>query len=142
MSRDLSSTFNRALNGFQTFNHIRFESIANMLSKLRDSNEEEALKCALKMMKSAENREQLRQAVELSLQEYTLSESNLSRYFQDDIVSSSLRTQSNREINQWVLRRFRNGKFSSKCISSLTSGKLFLEIPVENCKKNIGELLL
>ena len=77
MSRDLSSTFDRALNGFQTFNHIRFESIANMLSKLRDSNEEEALKCALKMMKSAENREQLRQAVELSLQEYTLSESNL-----------------------------------------------------------------
>ena len=135
VSRDLSSTFNRALNGFQTFNHIRFESIANMLSKLRDSNEEEALKCALKMMKSAENREQLRQAVELSLQEYTLSESNLSRYFQDDIVSSSLRTQSNREINQWVLRRFRNGKFSSKCISSLTSGKLFLEIPVENCRE-------
>ena len=135
MSRDLSSTFNRALNGFQTFNHIRFESIANMLSKLRDSNEEEALKCALKMMKSAENREQLRQAVELSLQEYTLSESNLSGYFQDDIVSSSLRTQSNREINQWVLRRFRNGKFSSKCISSLTSGKLFLEIPVENCRE-------
>ena len=135
VSRDLSSTFNRALNGFQTFNHIRFESIANMLSKLRDSNEEEALKCALKIMKSAENREQLRQAVELSLQEYTLSESNLSGYFQDDIVSSSLRTQSNREINQWVLRRFRNGKFSSKCISSLTSGKLFLKIPVENCRE-------
>ncbi|XP_058943973.2 protein asteroid homolog 1 isoform X2 [Pocillopora verrucosa] len=67
--------------------------------------------------------------------EYTLSESNLLGYFQDDLVSSSLRTQSNREINQWVLHRFRDGKFSSKCISSLTSGKLFMGIPVENCRE-------
>ena len=140
VSCDLLVEFNRVLNGFQTSNHFskkgaRFESIANMLSKLPDSNEEEALKCALKMVKSAESREQLRQAVELSLQEYTLSESNLLGYFQDDLVSSSLRTQSNREINQWVLHRFRDGKFSSKCISSLTSGKLFMGIPVENCRE-------
>ena len=140
VSCDLLVEFNRVLNGFQASNHFskkgaRFESIANMLSKLPDSNEEEALKCALKMVKSAENREQLREAVELSLQEYTLSESNLLGYFQDDLVSSSLRTQSNREINQWVLQKFRDGKFSSKCISSLTSGKLFMGIPVENCRE-------
>ncbi|XP_022803985.1 protein asteroid homolog 1-like [Stylophora pistillata] len=106
-----------------------------MLSKLPDSNEEEALKGALKLVKPAENGEHLRQAVELSLQEYTLRKSNLLDYFQDNLVSSSLRTQSNSEMNEWVLRRFRNGKFSTKCISSLTSGKLLLGIPVENCRE-------
>ena len=106
-----------------------------MLSKLPDSSEEEALERALKLVKPAENGEHLRQAVELSLQEYTLRKSNLLGYFQNNLVSSSLRTQSNGEINEWVLRRFRNGKFSTKCISSLTSGKLFLGIPVENCRE-------
>ena len=135
VSRDLSDVFSLALNGFQHREHTRLKSIAYMLSNLSDSNVEEALKYALEEVKSAEKREELRQAVKLSLQEYTLSESNLLGYFQDDLVSSSLTTQSNREINQGVLRRFRNGKISSECISSLTSGKVFLKFPVENCKE-------
>ncbi|XP_022808282.1 protein asteroid homolog 1-like [Stylophora pistillata] len=138
VSCNLLSAFHRALNPIQTSNHSRekgakFESLANMLSKPPDSSEEEALERALKLVKPAENGEHLRQAVELSLQEYTLRKSNLLGYFQDNSVSSSLKTQSKGEINDWVLRQFRNGKFSVNCIRCLTSRKVFLEIPVENC---------
>ncbi|KAJ7362096.1 Protein asteroid 1 [Desmophyllum pertusum] len=114
----------------------RFKSIANMLSELPDSStEEQALNSALQMVSSPESRAQLRQAVELSLQEYTIKESNLLRYFQDGVICSSLRTQTNREIDEWVLRRFRDGRFSTKYMSSLTSGKFFLKIQVENCRE-------
>ena len=140
VSFDTLAAFNRALNRVQTPNHFgkrgaRFANIANMLSELPDSSVQEVFKSALQMVNPVESRQQLRQAVEHSLQEYTLTESNLLCYFQDGVVSSSLRTQSNREVHEWVLRRFRDGKFSTKCMSSLTSGKLFLGIAIENCKE-------
>ena len=79
--------------------------------------------------------DQLRQAVEISLREYTITESNLLGYFQDGVVCSSLTTQNNREITEWVLHRFRDGQFSANCMSSLTGGRVFLRFQVENCRE-------
>ena len=114
----------------------RFEIIAKMLSKLPDSNtEEEALEHVLQMVPSSANRDQLRQAVEHSLQEYSITESNVLCYFQDGVISSSLRTQNGHEIDEWLLRRFRDGYFSSTCMSALTVGKFLLGTLVENCRE-------
>ncbi len=141
VSSDVLAAFNLALNRIQTPNGFgrrgaRFASIANMLSELPDSStEEEALKSALKMVKSPESRDQLKRAVEHSLQEYTITESNLLRYLESGVVFSSLRTQNDREVDEWVLRRFRDGQFSTKCMSSLTAGKFLLGILVENCRE-------
>ena len=77
----------------------------------------------------------LEHVVEHSLQKYTITESNLFRYFQDGVIFSSLRTQNDREIDEWVLRRFREGRFSTNCMSSLTTGKVFLEAQIENCRE-------
>ncbi|KAJ7362098.1 Protein asteroid 1 [Desmophyllum pertusum] len=88
VSSDALAAFNLALKRLQTSSRFgrrgaRFISIANMLSELPDaSTEEEALNSALQMVSSPESRTQLRQAVELSLQEYTITESNLLPYFQ------------------------------------------------------------
>ena len=141
VSSDVLAAFSIAVNRIQTSNGFgrrgaRFASIANMLSELPDSStEEEALYSALQMVKSLESRDQLGKAVQHSLQEYTITESNLLRYFEHGVISSSLRTQNDRDVDEWVLRKFRDGQFSTKCMSSLTAGKFLLGILVENCRE-------
>lgn len=141
VSSDTLEAFNLALNRIQTSSSFgrrgaRFASIANMLSELPDSStDEEALKYILQMVPSPGSRNQLRQAIEHSLQEYTITESNLLRYFQDGVICSALRTQNGREIDEWLLRRFRDGYFSTTCMSGLTVGKFLLGNLVENCRE-------
>ena len=114
----------------------RFVKIANKLSKLSDSyDQQKALESVLQMISSPKKRSELRQVVELSLQEYNIKESNLLDYFRTDAVRSSLRTLNGHEIEQWVLRRFRSGLFSTKFMNSLTSGKCSLRVQVENCRE-------
>ena len=113
----------------------RFAKIANKLSKLSDSyDQQKALESVLQMISSPKKRSELRQVVELSLQEYNIKESNLLDYFRTGAVRSSLRTRNGHEIEQWVLRRFRSGLFSTKFMNSLTSGKCSLPVQVENCR--------
>jgi len=141
VSSDALAAFNRALSRVQTASRFgkkeaRFASIANMLSELPDScTQEEAFNCALQIVTSPQSRDELRQAVELSLQEYNIKESNLLEYLEKDTVCSSIRTQTGREMEKWVLRRLRSGQFSTKCISALTAGKCFLRVQVENCRE-------
>ena len=140
VSPDALAAFNLALIRIQTTNRFsrreaRFASIANMLSELPDScNQQKALESVLQMISSPQNRCELRQVVELSLQEYNIKESNLLDYFRTGEVYSSLRTRNGHEIEQWVLRRFRSGLFSTKFMNSLTSGKCSLPVQVENCR--------
>ena len=141
VSPDALADFNLALTRIQTTNRFsrreaRFTSIANMLSELPDScNQQKALESVLQMISSPQNRCELRQVVELSLQEYNIKESNLLDYFKTGAVCSSLRTRNGHEIEQWVLRRFRSGLFSTKFMNSLTSGKCSLRVQVENCRE-------
>ena len=109
----------------------RFASIANILSD--SSTEEEALEYALRMVESAVSRDELRLAVEHSLQEYKITESNLLHFFDSGLVDSSLKTRNGREIEEWILLKFRKGLFSAKCMSALTTGRTFLRTQVENC---------
>ena len=132
VSWDLLAEFRSAMNRGKG---ARFASIANLLSVLPNASTEEALESALQMISSQENRDQLRQAVEHSLQEYTITESNLLRYFESGEVYSSLRTQNDREIEEWILARFRTGQFSARCMSTLTTGNNFLRAQVENCQE-------
>ena len=130
--------FYRALTGSPGTQHFsrseeRFRKIANKLSEPPDScNQQEALESVLQMI-SSEDRCKLKQAVQLSLQEYKIKESNLFDYFTTRAVCSSLRTRNGHEIKQWVLERFRSGLFSTKFMNSLTSGKCLLRVQVENC---------
>ena len=105
----------------------RFARIANMLSTVPDM--------FVLQMVSSYGGVQLRQAVEHSLQEYSITESNLLRYFQNGEINSSLRIQNGREIDEWLLRKFRKGQFSTNCMSGLTSGKVLLRFQVENCRE-------
>ena len=111
---------------------LRFRRIANILSGSR--TEEEALESALRMVGPAVSRDRLRQDVKHSLREYKITESNLLQYFDSGVVNSSLRTQNGREIEKWILPKFRKGLFSANCMSTLTTGKIFLGIQVENCE--------
>ncbi|XP_020624181.1 protein asteroid homolog 1-like, partial [Orbicella faveolata] len=111
----------------------RFASIANILSDSR--TEEEALESALRMVGSAVSRDKLRQAVDHSLQEYKITESNLLHFFDSGVVDSSLRTQNGRKIEEWILLKFRKGLFSAKCMNALTTGKILLRTQVENCEE-------
>ena len=110
----------------------RFRSIANILSDSR--TEEEALESALLMVGSAIGRDKLRQAVKHSLQEYN-TDSHLLLYFDSGVVDSSLKTQNGCEIEEWILPKFRKGLFAAKCMSALTTGKIFLRPQVENCEE-------
>ena len=126
VSWDALKPFNDAL-GLNLKKEARFASIARLLStQPRES---------VLQMVSFHGGDQLRQAVENSQQEYTITESNLLRYFQGGVAYSSLRTQNNREVAEWVLRRFRNGQFSVNCMSSLTAGTVLLRFQVENCRE-------
>ena len=112
----------------------KFLEIANFLCKLPNScTVEEAIKSAVQLVSSQQSRDQLRQAVNHSLQEYTITKSNLLRYFESNEVYSSLRTQNDCEIEEWILCRFRAGRFPVKCMSTLTTGINFLKPQVENC---------
>ena len=139
VSPDALAAFYKALTHTKSKDHFdrseeRFAKIANKLSKLSDSHDQQnALESVLQMIPSRQKRSELRQVVELSLQEYNIKESNLLDYFRTGEVYSSLRTRNGHEIEQWVLRRFRSGLFSTKFMNSLTSGKCLLRVQVENC---------
>ena len=139
VSPDALAAFYKALTHTKSKDHFdrseeRFAKIANKLSKLSDSHDQQnALESVLQMIPSRQKRSELRQVVELSLQEYNIKESNLLDYFRTGEVRSSLRTRNGHEIEQWVLRRFRSGLFSTKFMNSLTSGKCLLRVQVENC---------
>ena len=128
VSFEALTEFRRAMNRGKA---SRFASIANILSD--STTEEEALEHALQMVGSSESRDKLRQAVKHSLQEYKIIESNLLHYFDSGVVDSSLRTQNDREIEEWILSKFRKGLFSAKSMSILTTGTNFLRTQVENC---------
>ena len=116
----------------------KFQRICTRFSSVSTS-ERNSLESVLRNVRRRGSRDQLRQAVEYSLQEYTISgEASLLRYFlhaQHAVVSSSLRTQNGHEIDGWVLKRFREGLFSTNCMSSLTARKVFLGVQVENCRE-------
>ena len=136
VSQDELADFHQALIRFQNNeSETRFDIIANMLSALPAScNQQEALESVLQMISLPQDEtSKLKQAVEPSLQEYNIKESNLLDYFRTREVYSSLRTRNGHEIEQWVLRRFRSGLFSTKFMNSLTSGKCSLPVQVENC---------
>ena len=136
VSQDELADFHQALIRFQNNeSETRFDIIANMLSALPAScNQQEALESVLQMISLPQDEtRKLKQAVEPSLQEYNIKESNLLDYFRTGEVYSSLRTRNGHEIEQWVLRRFRSGLFSTKFMNSLTSGKCLLRVQVENC---------
>ena len=138
VSQDELADFHQALIRFQNKeSESRFDIIANMLSALPAScNQQEALESVLQMISLPQDEtSKLKQAVEPSLQEYNIKESNLLDYFRTGEVYSSLRTRNGHEIEQWVLRRFRSGLFSTKFMNSLTSGKCSLPVQVENCSK-------
>ena len=138
VSQDELADFHQALIRFQNKeSETRFDIIANMLSALPAScNQQEALESVLQMISLPQDEtSKLKQAVEPSLQEYNIKESNLLDYFRTGEVYSSLRTRNGHEIEQWVLRRFRSGLFSTKFMNSLTSGKCSLPVQVENCSK-------
>ena len=138
VSHDELAAFHQALIPFQNNeSEPTFEIIANMLSALPAScNQQEALESVLQMISLPQDKtSKLKQAVEPSLQEYKIKESNLLDYFRTDEVYSSLRTRNDHEIEQWVLERFRSGLFSTEFMNSLTSGKCSLRVQVENCRK-------
>ena len=140
LSWDVLKPFNRAVwilySDGRTGKVARFLRVASMLSQRCDSiTENQAFQFALDLVEPGESREELKQAVEYSLQEYTVLKSNLLYYFQEGVVCSFLRTQSDLEIEEEVLRRFREGKFSTNCMSSLTAGKVFLKAQVEDTEK-------
>ena len=138
VSQDELADFHQALIRFQNKeSEPRFDIIANMLSALPAScNQQEALESVLQTISLPQDEtSKLKQAVEPSLQEYNIKESNLLDYFRTGEVYSSLRTRNGHEIEQWVLRRFRSGLFSTKFMNSLTSGKCSLPVQVENCSK-------
>ncbi|XP_044185119.1 protein asteroid homolog 1-like [Acropora millepora] len=112
----------------------RFAKIVGFLRGLPSlCSQEEALKFTLELITSQQSRNTLQHVIELSLQEYKIKESNLLRYFEEGLIHSSLRTlHGKQEIEKWVLPHFRAGKFSIESMNSLTSGRNFLGIQIEN----------
>ena len=139
VSQDELAPIHSALIRFQNSeSETTFEIIANMLSELPDScNQQEALEFVLQMI-SREDKGKLEKPVQLSLQEYNIKESNLLDYFGTGVVRSSLRKRNGDEIEEWVLERFRSGLFSAKFMSSLTAGKCSLRVQFENCTEKIS----
>ena len=115
----------------------KFRAIAKLLKKAPTSTEKEAIEFAIRRVPQDRSKNELRRAIEISLQEYTIREreKHLVGYFQGNDISSSLKTQNNQEIEEWVLRRFRDGRFSTSCMSSLVSGKVLLKFQVENLQE-------
>ena len=113
----------------------KFRAIAKLLQKAPTSTEKEAIEFAIRRVPQDRSKNELRRATEISLQEYTITEKHLVEYFQGNDISSSLKIQNNQEIEEWVLRRFRDGRFSTSCMSSLVSGKVLLKFQVENLQE-------
>ena len=139
VSREALLDFDSGLNRVHTDNRVgkreaRFEKIASVLRELPSlCSQEEALKSTLELITSQRTRNVLQQVIELSLQEYKIKKSNLLHYFEEGLIQSSLQTlHGNHEIEEWVLRHFRAGQFSTKSMDSLTSGRNFLRFQVEN----------
>ena len=86
----------------------RFSKIAGFLRGLPSScSQEEALKFTLELITSQQSRNSLQHAIELSLQEYKIKESNLLHYFEESLIRSSLRIlHGKQEIEEWVLPYF------------------------------------
>ena len=142
VSADALVDFDSALSRVQADYRVgkreaRFAKIASFLRKLPSScSQEEALKSTLELITSQRSRNTLQQLIGLSLQEYKIKESNLLQYFEKGLIHSSLRTlHGKQEIEEWVLRRFRAGKFSIQSMNSLTSGRNLLGVQVENFKE-------
>ena len=93
----------------------KFRAIAKLLQKAPTSTEKEAIEFAIQRVPTSQDRSknELRRAAEISLQEYTITEKHLVGYFERNDISSSLKIQNNQEMEEWVLRRFRDGRFST-----------------------------
>ena len=140
VSREALKPFNHTICNFPSDGlsgkEVRFSGVKYFLSQLPNSiSETQAFERVLGSIESSESRERLEKAIEYSLQEYAITKSNLLDYLRNGVVCSLLRTQSNLEIDEEVLRRFREGKFSTDCMSSLTAGKVFLRVQVEDCER-------
>ena len=142
VSRDALMDFNSVLSRIQSDYRVgrreaRFAKIASLLRGVSSRcSQEEAVKSTLELIPSQRSRNTLQQAVELSLQEYKIKESNLRHFFEEGLIHSSLRTlHGHQEIEEWVLRRFRTGQFSTKSVNSLTSGRNFFRFQVENLEE-------
>ena len=109
----------------------KFRAIAKLLQKAPASTEKEAIEFAIRRVPQDRSKNELKRAAEISLQEYTITEKHLVGYFERNDISSSLKIQNNQEMEEWVLRRFRDGRFSTSCMSSLVSGKVRLRFQVE-----------
>ena len=140
VSREALKPFNHTIRKFSSDGlsgkEVRFSGVKNFLSQLPNSiSETQAFEFVLGSIEPSESeRERLEKAVEHSLREYEITKSNLLDYLRNGVVCSLLRTQSNLELDEEVLRRFREGKFSADCVSSLTAGKVFLKVQVEDCE--------
>ena len=140
VSREALKPFNHTIRNFSSDGlsgkEVRFSGVKNFLSQLPNSiSETQAFEFVLGSIEPSESeRERLEKAVEHSLREYEITKSNLLDYLRNGVVCSLLRTQSNLELDEEVLRRFREGKFSADCVSSLTAGKVFLKVQVEDCE--------
>ena len=111
----------------------RFSDVKKFLSQFSNSiTETEAFESAMGRVEPVESRERLKKAVKYSLQEYETTKSNLLDYFRDGVVCSLLRTQNDHELDEELLHRFREGEISTDCMSSLTAGKVFLRVQVED----------
>ena len=141
VSREALKPFNHTIRKFSSDGlsgkEVRFSGVKNFLSQLPNSiSETQAFEFVLGSIEPSESeRERLEKAVEHSLREYEITKSNLLDYLRNGVVCSLLRTQSNLELDEEVLRRFREGKFSADCVSSLTAGKVFLKVQVEDCER-------
>ena len=112
-----------------------FRTIAELLLQAPTSTEKEAIEFVIRHVRQGKSKNDLRRAVEISLQEYKITEKPLVGYFLRNDISSYLKIQNNQEIEEWVLRRFRDGRFSTSCMSSLVSGKVLLRFQVENLQE-------
>ena len=112
-----------------------FRTIAELLLQAPTSTEKEAIEFVIRHVRRGKSKNDLRRAVEISLQEYKITEKPLVGYFLRNDISSYLKIQNNQEIEGWVLRRFRDGRFSTSCMSSLVSGKVLLRFQVENLQE-------
>ena len=112
-----------------------FRTIAELLLQAPTTTEKEAIEFVIRHVREGKSKNDFKRAVEISLQEYKITEKPLVGYFLRNDISSYLKIQNNQEIEEWVLRKFRDGKFSTSCMSSLVSGKVLLRFQVENLQE-------
>ena len=112
-----------------------FRTIAELLLQAPTTTEKEAIEFVIRHVREGKSKNDFKRAVEISLQEYKITEKPLVGYFLRNDISSYLKIQNNQEIEEWVLRKFRDGRFSTSCMSSLVSGKVLLRFQVENLQE-------